>query len=513
VSSSSPTDLAVVGFRIERELGRGSETVVYEATQLDLSRSVALKLLSHDDEFRSLDWPEHPCAVSLYATGDWEDGRFVAMQMVRGSCLADLLQAGELDPARSLEVLADVASVLDAIHREGVAHGAVTARNVLVDSDGRGLLSDFGLAAGEPTVAADRLAFAALLRECTAGTAPLSGDPRALEAGELVRIAQAALAPPVAAPEPPVRRGRRLAIAAAAGGALVVAAALIVVLTGASDAVPPPERGAIALGGNLEQGGVDAVDCAGGTPSGASQACTIIQTALPGSRLAPDAAGAIRRWIVRGATGELALQVIRRQGNRYVAVARSPYELVPDEGVHAFRANLAVRPGDRIGVQLSPGAAIGVRRGVAGAATARWLGQLFAEPRSIDLGEGSGLDHELLVRADYAPGAKAKVVGQLTGAAARRAPAGTELASRTIEVDGAIRRVVVVRLADAVAVDLFAGRRRLARVPASGADPAGRLLHFATSGVARPLLRWRNPDGRMVSREYAASARTLIPSG
>jgi hypothetical protein len=512
VSSSSSTELGVAGFRIERELGRGSGTVVYEATQLDLSRSVALKLLSHGDEFRSLDWPEHPCAVSLYATGNWEDGRFVAMQMVRGSCLADLLHAGELDPARSLEVLADVASVLDAIHREGIAHGAVTARNVLVDSDGRGLLSDFGLAPGEPTVAADRLDFAALLCECTGGPLPESADPRALEAGELVKAAQAALPPPAAPGERPARR-RRLAIAAAACGGLAAAAVVAVALTGASDAVPQPEQGAIVLGGDLNGGGVDSVDCAGRTPSGASQACTIMQTALPGSRLAPGAAGAIRRWIVRGASGELALQVIRRQGDRYMAVARTPYELVPDEGVHAFAANLGVRPGDRIGIQLSPGAAIGVRRGVAGAATARWLGQLFAEPRPIELGEDSGFDRELLVRADFVPGAKVQLAGQLTGQAARRAPAGTEVTSRTVEVDGGTRRVAVVRLADSVAVDLFAGRRRLARVPAPDANPAGRLLYFATSGVARPLLRWRNPDGRTVSHEYAASARALTASG
>jgi hypothetical protein len=480
--------------------------VVYEATQLELSRSVALKLLHHDDGFRSLDWPEHPCAVSLYATGEWEDGRFVAMQLVRGASLADRLRAGELDPARSLDLLADVASVLDAIHREGIAHGSVTARNVLVDRDGRGLLSDFGLAAGEHTVAADRLAFAALVRECI-GPVPLPADPRA---GELVRSARATL-PPAAPPERTARR--RLGIAAAGGATLAATVALVAALSGGGGDIPHPKQGALALGGDLKPGGVDSVDCAGGTPSGASQVCTIMQTALPGSRLVPARAGAIRDWVVRGASGELALQVIRRRGDRYLAVARSRHVLVPDDGVHVFPANLEVRPGDRIGVQLAPGASIGVRRAVPGATTARWLGQLFAEPRPIELGAGSGFDHELLLRADYVPGAKAKLAGQLTGPAARRAPAGAEVGSRTLEVQGAIRRVAVVRLPETVAVDLFAGRRRLARVPAPDADPAGRLLYFSTSGLARPLLRWRNPDGRTVSHEYAALARTLRASG
>ena len=251
------------------------------------------------------------------------------------------------------------------------------------------------------------------------------------------------------------------------------------------------------------------VDCSGRAPSGASQACTIVQTRLPGRRLVPPAAGAIRRWVVRGARGELALQVIRRRGDRYVSVARSAYAVVPDEGVHVLPANLAVRPGDLIGVQLAPGAAIGVRRGVAGATTARWLGQLFLEARAIELGAGSGFDHEMLLRADYRRGAKPTVADQLSGRPARVAPAGRELLSRTVEVRGRLRRVAVVKLAGAIALDLFAGDRRLARLPDPEVDPAGRLLNFATSGLRYPVLRWRNADGRTITHEYAVGARTL----
>jgi hypothetical protein len=177
--------------------------------------------------------------------------------------------------------------------------------------------------------------------------------------------------------------------------------------------------------------------------------------------------------------------------------------------VHVLPANLAVRAGDLIGVQLAPGAAIGIRRGVPGATTARWLGQLFIEPRPIELGEGSGFDHELLLRAEYTRGAEPTSAGQLSGRAARGAPAGRELGSRAVEVEGRVRRVTVVRLADAVAVDLFAGGRRLARLPAPDADPAGELLNFATFGLRYPILRWRNPDGATISHEYAVGARTL----
>jgi hypothetical protein len=508
---SSSSSIEVAGFRLERELGRGSQTVVYEATQVNLGRRVALKLLP--DEVRPLEWPEHPRVVSVYASGPWEQGRYVAMQLVRGPSLAELRETGELAPTRWLELLGDVAAALDAAHRAGIAHGAVAARNVLLDDAGHALLSDFGLGSGEPTVAADRADFAALVRDCLGDRLPRLPD--SLEAGELMLLAREQLPAPSPAHAGRAVRPRRRWAFAAAGIVLAGATAALVALLDGSDAdpVPPPESGARALGSDLAAGGIGSVDCSGGSPSGASQACTVVQTRLPGRRLVPPAAGAIRSWVVRGARGELALQVIRRSGDRYVSVARSRYEQVPDEGVHVLPANLAVRAGDRVGVQLAPGAAIGVRRGVPGATTARWLGQLFVEPRPIELGGGSGFDHELLLRADYTPGATPTLAGQLSGRAARVAPAGRELSSRTVEVRGRVRRVAVVKLANTIALDLFAGARRLARVPAPDAHPDGRLLNFTTLGVGSPVLRWRNPDGRTVSHQYAVGARTLTPHG
>lgn len=510
-SSSSTKPVELAGFRLERELGRGTRSVVYQAVQISLVRPVALKLVPEDAwaEMRSLGWPEHPRVVSLYASGPWEGGRFVAMQLVEGPTLAQLVEAGELDPARSTELLADVASALDAAHRAGIAHGAVAARNVLVDHDGHALLSDFGLGPAEPTVAGDRADFLALVRFSLGDRMPRLPDPPSLEPRDLVRLAREVL--------PPTKRGatmprRRWATATAGVVGVAAAASLAAVLVGpgsGGDRVPAPEKGAVAIGSELASGGISSVDCGGRPPSGGSQACTVVQTRLRGRPLVPSVAGVIRRWVVRGARGELALQVIRRRGDRYVSVARSRFERVPDEGVQVLRANLAVRGGDLIGVQLAPGTAIGVRRAVPGATTARWLGQFLIEPRPIELGAGSGFDQEILLRADFTRGAQPRRSGELSGRVAQRAPAGRVLRSRTVEVGDVVRRVAVVRLAGAVAVDLFARRRRLARVPAPDADPAGRLLDFNARGVASPVLRWRNPSGRTIGHEYGVGTRTL----
>ena len=296
-----------------------------------------------------------------------------------------------------------------------------------------------------------------------------------------------------------------------AAGVLVLAgvAGLVAPFGGSTDdRVPSVSRGARALGSQLPARGIISVDCRGRAPDGASEACTVVQTARPGRSLVPPRAGTIRRWAVRGARGEVALQVIRRRGDRWVSVARSRFERVPGPGVHSVPTDLAVRPGDRFGVQLAPGAAIGVRRRVPGASTARWIGPLGVDARPTELGRGTGFDHELLLRVDYAPGAERATAGLLRGRSAQRAPAGRELGSRTVEVSGALRRVAVLELRNAVAVDLFAGDRRLARIIAAEADPAGRLL-WMTAAYGNPALRWRNPDGRTIDYAYAVSAREL----
>jgi Protein kinase domain len=498
----------VAGFRLERELGRGTRAVVFEATQLTLDRAVALKLLP-DDDGGPLVWPEHPRVVSMYAAGSWEVGRFVAMQLVRGPSLAGLLDDGKLEPAAALDLLADVALALDAAHRTGIVHGAVKPSNVFVGADGRALLSDFGLANGRRSVAADRADFAALLRRCLGDRPVPLRDPRLFSAGDLVDRARTAL-------PAPVRRRRRPVLLAAAVCAVAAAAAVLALLDREeAAAVPGVERGARALGSSLASGDVSSVDCAGRAPSGGSHACTVIQARLSGRALTPTQPGVVRRWVVRGARGELALQVIRRRGDRYVSIARSRYLHVPDTGVHVLPARLPVRPGDSVGVQLAPGAAIGVRRGVPGATTARWVGPLFLESRPIELGKGTGFDHEVLLRVDYRPGAARKSPGTLTGARARRAPDGRQLASRTFEEPGRVRRVAVIELAGGIAVDLFAGGRRLARAPVR-ADPAGRLLSLAlsfTTDHAFPTLRWRNPDGRTLRYDFSVGERTLTPRG
>jgi Protein tyrosine and serine/threonine kinase len=475
-SSSTSSDLApgtvVAGFRVEHVLGRGSRGVVYEATQLGLDRRVALKLLPPDPElearFRSLEWPEHPNVVRLYAAGSWEQGLYLATQLVRGTTL-DALRG-----RRRHRALADTAAALDAAHAAGIVHGSVTARNVLVGRGARGYLSDFGLGPAGATVQSDRAALAAL-------SAP---TPRRWTFVPVVLV-------------------------------LAALAAVAAVLTGSHAKRPPPLlAGAQALGSALTPGSVDSVDCDGGAPNGGSPQCTLVQTRLPGRAVSPSRDGAIRRWTVRGARGRLALQVLRRRGRTFTAIARTPYVQIADGGLHTLPADLEVRAGDLVGLQVTPGAAVGVRRSAHGATTARSFEALTFDTRAVDHPEGTGFDYEVMLRVEYVPGARATPAGLLSGAAAARAPAGRRLGSRDVEVaTGGVRTVAVVRLTRGIAVDLFDGTSRLARVPVAGANAGGRLLSLGTLGQPTVGLSWRNPDGATVEHDYAVTARSLAPSG
>jgi len=124
MGSSSSTDEGlgaligseVAGFRIDALIGRHDRVAVYAATQLDLERPVALKLVPVDllpaAGVRRLPWPDHPNAVALYAAGTSEHGGFLAMQRMPQPTLSAALRSG-LPPETARGVLAGVAAVLD----------------------------------------------------------------------------------------------------------------------------------------------------------------------------------------------------------------------------------------------------------------------------------------------------------------------------------------------------------------------------------------------------------------
>jgi serine/threonine protein kinase len=147
----------VAGYRIDGVLGTGGMAVVYRATQLSLNRPAALKVITSeagdDPSFRERFRREgqlqaaidHPHIVTVYEAGESEHGLFLAMRVVRGPTLKDLILSGQLDPGRAVRLLTQVAEALDAAHEVGLIHRDVKPQNILVGAHDHAYLADFGL--------------------------------------------------------------------------------------------------------------------------------------------------------------------------------------------------------------------------------------------------------------------------------------------------------------------------------------------------------------------------------
>jgi eukaryotic-like serine/threonine-protein kinase len=142
-------------YEVLAELGQGSMGVVYRARDLRLHREVALKILhgSPDSdasarfvaEARAIARLRHPNVVSLHDAGVWDGHRVLVLELVEG-CLRDRLKTGPLDPREAATLVRDLARGVHAAHSAGILHRDLKPANVLIDSDGRPRLTDFGLA-------------------------------------------------------------------------------------------------------------------------------------------------------------------------------------------------------------------------------------------------------------------------------------------------------------------------------------------------------------------------------
>jgi serine/threonine-protein kinase len=210
---------AVLGadLRIERELGRGGMAVVYQAHDIALQRSVAVKVLYPElvdqegvaerfiREARTVAALQHPHVVSVYGVRSGNGIYAIVMQFVAGHSLESLLLVGDPLPlAQGARLLAQVASGLEHAHSRGVVHRDVKPANVLVDTAGQAYVSDFGIArrddglvvtktgmvlgtwgymapeqrAGERvTTAADQYALGMMAFELLTGHLPFKGEP------------------------------------------------------------------------------------------------------------------------------------------------------------------------------------------------------------------------------------------------------------------------------------------------------------------------------------------------
>jgi tetratricopeptide (TPR) repeat protein/predicted Ser/Thr protein kinase len=159
-------------YRITGRLGEGGMGVVYEAVDEVLGRSVALKFPSREatsshqlaDEARAASRLNHPNVAQIYEFSDSIEGAFIAMELVRGRTLRDLLEAGRLDPTEAVRIVLAVAEALDEAHRQDLIHLDIKPGNIAISERGVVKVLDFGLAKALPPARID--------------LGDLAGDPR-----------------------------------------------------------------------------------------------------------------------------------------------------------------------------------------------------------------------------------------------------------------------------------------------------------------------------------------------
>lgn len=334
--------------------------------------------------------------------------------------------------------------------------------------------------------------------------------------------------PPVPSLTEPDRSRKRVA---AAAGLLLAVVALAVgaafLIDGEEDTgaerpevpVPAVAKGATALGSDL--GMPDrSVGCDGEPATPETKNCAIVQSDLPGHEVLVPSDGVITGWTVRGAQGELAIDVIRPRGADTLRVARSQYEFVGNPGTHRFETELAVEAGDQIGLELGPGASIGVAE-TEGATTQRWIEPLGGAYGSPSEEEGTGFDYEMALRAEFVPGAEVSLPTHLVGDAAASAPGGKVRDRAFIEIENprARLRLELAEVSDRVVLDVFKEGERTVRVFIPGLQPEGipvKLKAFAFPGetYGEAGIWWVNPiSGRLIFQFIGVSEEDLEYAG
>ena len=151
------------GFRIDDVIGIGGMAIVYRAEQISLGRPVALKVLtsklSRDEVFRErfrregthAAALEHPNIVPVYDYGEQDGNLYIAMRLVEGTNLAELVQTKGLTADQTIEILSPIASALDTAHAAGLIHRDIKPQNVLLTTHWHPYLADFGVAKGSNT--------------------------------------------------------------------------------------------------------------------------------------------------------------------------------------------------------------------------------------------------------------------------------------------------------------------------------------------------------------------------
>ncbi len=161
-SSSQPSTLSpgtrFGNYEILERLGAGGMGEVYRAKDTRLEREVAIKTLSlehgsqpevlsrFEQEARAACALNHPNIVTIYELGHVNGTRYIAMELVTGETVRELLVSGPIPFRKAVAIAAQIADALDKAHAIGIVHRDLKPENLMVSGDATAKILDFGLA-------------------------------------------------------------------------------------------------------------------------------------------------------------------------------------------------------------------------------------------------------------------------------------------------------------------------------------------------------------------------------
>jgi len=192
-------DTSLVGTRfgrytILRELGRGATATVYTAYDDQLERKVAIKLIRDRQtgaarEAQAFARISHPNVVQIYEVGRFADHEFIAMELVDGVTLTTWQGIGSRSAYEVIAKYAQAGRGLVAAHQAGLVHRDFKPDNVLIDSQGRPRVGDFGLAMLQvPAATRDREATLRSSRCATTRDDFIAGTPAYMAPEQLLNF-------------------------------------------------------------------------------------------------------------------------------------------------------------------------------------------------------------------------------------------------------------------------------------------------------------------------------------
>jgi len=138
-------------------LGEGGVAHVYRARRISEKTEVAIKVIKPgivdlNDLFRGIKREalistslRHPHILNIFSYGEHDKTVYMVMPLLSGGSLADLVRTQKLSLIELSNIVDQIASALDYIHAHGLVHRDIKLENILIDDNGRAVLSDFGL--------------------------------------------------------------------------------------------------------------------------------------------------------------------------------------------------------------------------------------------------------------------------------------------------------------------------------------------------------------------------------